>query len=142
MAKSTTKLGELQLVNYNQANLLKELGFDWETDVFYEIKGECINDSEEYHHHWINKNSVPINDIFHQGTEFCSAPLIAQALKWFRDEIGYYPSIICNEYGIYSYKIGSTDELSTKYSTYELMESALLDELIMRTKSYIPSSKL
>ena len=86
---------ELQLVSYEQAVRLKELGFDY----------KCI--------------------------EICfTTPTVALALKWMRDVKGMKGFVSYDVRSrLWFYSIAYTD-LAPSFETYELAESALLDELL------------
>jgi hypothetical protein len=116
---------KLQLVNFEQAKLLKEAGFDWATDYYYNIEDKSLEffdfDTEENHNEY--------DDCY-------SAPLIPIALKWFRDvkkirySIGIDYSILIN--GKFLRRDVPTMVLPQyeRFNTYEQSENALLDELL------------
>ena len=99
----------LALVSLAQAKKLKELGFDWEVLEYYE------------HDNLIHYNDEEINwNDSIRKYEVYSAPLVALALKWFRD-VKYIRHNAC-AFEIYKY--------TNEYSTYEEAESKLLDALL------------
>jgi hypothetical protein len=115
---------QLQLVTYEQAKRLKELEFDWATREFYCSKVLC--GSEDSVDAW-NKQKI---------VDFISAPTVALALKWIRDE----KDIICHvitqmkhfrlDYR-FLYRLNYAQIKSERdYIDYEAAESALLDELL------------
>ena len=116
---------QLQLVTLEQAKKLKELGFDWECIYLYDESGKrCSVITKENH------NDLPI---------FFSAPEIALALKWFRDERGMRYNIEFHndlefrneEHYEYNYWEDTYNNCKCKWcKTYEAAESALLDALI------------
>jgi hypothetical protein len=126
---------QLQLVTFEQAVRLKKSGFDWETEEYYYSDGTagasiCCNYNADKGHF--------------------SAPTVALAFKWFRDEKGkcfeirkaewdggikklgweYYTHKLCD----IPSRIYSSYE-SIFYYTYEAAESALLDELLRLVES-------
>jgi len=112
---------QLQLVTYEQAKRLKELGFDWEASFAYHSQSQRLFDKA---------------DIKYELTHFISAPTVALALKWFRDVKGVDNYVIPHYnptkqyYGGYEYDNGSKMETTEMYDTHEECESALLDELL------------
>jgi hypothetical protein len=113
---------QLQLVTYEQAKKLKELGFDWEcTHCYTFAKSEKKGVNNMY-----SKNF--------NSTENCvSVPTVALALKWLRDVKHDHSSIICDLNGQWTYYVQGTelDEDFKAFSDCELAESALLDELLI-----------
>ena len=67
----------LQLVSLAQAKKLKELGFDWGTYYYYNIKNKLRMGPTNYY----NDDEKP-------------APTISLALKWFRDVKGVRIALI------------------------------------------------
>lgn len=65
-------------VSFEQAKALKELGFDWECQAYFEDYVDELN----RHHRKFRFNAVA-NDMLHK--DFCSAPTLAQAAKWLRE---------------------------------------------------------
>jgi len=130
---------QLQLVNYEQAKKLKELGFDWRARPHY-IAGrlytrDFTNSGDSNHNLWDNA---------------FSAPTVALALKWFRDVKGlcgsvsydhtfdndssttwnHYVYIIHKkgqDYAYYAWDLISPKDLDKvcRFNTYEEAESAL-----------------
>ncbi len=117
---------QLPLVTYEQAQRLKKAGFDWPTWWYY---------SEFY---------TPGRNPTHLGYDYChnksdfgglSAPTVALALKWMRDEKGVIGNIFCryekrNEVYNNEVFVGDGWNESEDFNTYEAAESALLDKLI------------
>lgn len=116
---------QLQIVSFNQAERLEKLGFNWETNQFYNKKGE-LKDSV-----WLNHNHFMFRDNY-------SAPTVALALKWFRDVKGITGFCDNNYHGWFFeyYSIGcdyikyDSRDLFLYFDTYEYAELALLDELL------------
>ena len=73
---------QLPLVSFEQAQLLKKAGFDWEVSHCYDKEdgNEC------------GGNIVAMN-WNGRGSCYCSAPTVALALKWVRD-------IVCRNCGV------------------------------------------
>jgi hypothetical protein len=108
------KTNQLQLVNFEQAKRLKVAGFDFPVNSFYYGDLTYIPIAENH-----NNN---------KGDKY-SAPTVALALKWLRDEKG-----MCNVQVSYShvdtYIFFIGDKIKGHWDTYEAAESALLDELL------------
>ncbi len=105
---------QLQLVTFEQALRLSRLGFDWATDAFYHSDG--------------------VADIYvfqnHNAEGKISAPTVALALKWMRDneEAG---TCLANLSGEATFVCCINDiESMGCLETYEQAESVLLDELL------------
>jgi len=119
---------QLQIVNFEQAHKLRELGFDWNTEYLYLPSGKLVWFQE-------NSNHEPYPDNWNAGgDEFVSAPSVALALKWVRDMKDYVLEIHHNN-GYFGklYNVFGAKEiiLNTKIlNTYEAAESSLLDELL------------
>jgi hypothetical protein len=83
---------QLQLVTPEQAALLKELGFDWETERYYD--GECLDDdADKVPFNWNMVTTSPsvvskflYDDINQDVSKIASAPTVALALKYVREE--------------------------------------------------------
>jgi hypothetical protein len=134
---------ELQLVNYEQAKRLKELGFDWKCLCYY------IEDNDKYDFFdfiTIKKENTDCTYPFevlerdHNKKEGnFSAPTVALALKWMRNEKNIQCGVFYEESGypkpaIYycgRFQDNVIAEMHTvQLNTYEEAESALLDELL------------
>jgi hypothetical protein len=111
---------ELQLVTFEQAKKLKELGFDWKSTKAYNFNKRLFSTVEPYNH---NSESDEYPDY--------SAPSIALALKWIRDEKALDYRIQFNKGGSASYCRNITSlHRQWAYACYEAAESTLLDELL------------
>jgi hypothetical protein len=125
----------LQIVNFEQAKKLKKLGFDWDCCNLY-LKNNELEENDMFEN---------FNDEIYGGC--CSAPSIALALKWFREERELPNSIYLQADGYYAIEVFrnvKTDEwfeinrgykFKNRYysdilTTHEEAESALLDKLI------------
>jgi hypothetical protein len=120
----------LQLVTFEQAKKLKELGFDWEVETAYNIEGNCYFN---FHIDNLNNENNYYKSIY---TELYSAPSVALALKWLRDEkkvyghiIAFLPDLKIDIWRYYSYS--SQRGSAGNYATYEEAESDLLNRLLM-----------
>jgi hypothetical protein len=109
---------QLQLVTYEQAKKLKELGFDWSVDYHYNASVQRLFRN-------IQQDNYNDDDVFH------SAPTVALALKWIRGKKALNYRIQFNEGGSASYCRNITNlHRQWTYACYEAAESALLDELL------------
>jgi len=123
---------QLQLVSFEQAQRLKKAGFDWKTPGLYP-------DFDVLHFTVTEQNR---ND----EIDTISAPTVALVLKWFRnvkniplcvycgwsldaDEICYYFNYYHKGWKV-SYDKVCDSMVNPPFDTYELAESALLDELL------------
>ena len=134
---------ELQLVNSNQAQRLKKLGFDWNTYYCYHsietYRVFTYNDLGIFGVDKENKNNLPFIDFnnaidWYDNVKIYSAPTVAFALKWIREVrsiTAYVSSVVPKRW---KYYIWDNDEwkqyLGNYFDTYEDAESALLDELL------------
>ena len=118
------KTNQLQLVTYEQAKKLKELGFDWELNRYY----WDFEHSEPQLRYGMETNW---NDTI---AKKYSAPTIALALKWFRDVKKIENEVTIVKFSPKKYRgkfYTSDDDFNTKlFETHEQAESALLDELL------------
>ena len=119
-----------EFVSYEQAVVLKELGFDEECLKWYTAMGRFIE---------AGKSNQPDYLPF-----ACSAPLKQQVFGWFREKYEYIPHIyIYENLNLYDFDIygGLADkydeyELGNQlYNTYEEAENACIDKLIELAKS-------
>jgi len=106
---------QLQLVTYEQAKRLKELGFDYPTNASYSNDG-CIGG------HILNLSNSKL-----KYDCYC-APSIALALKWGRDVKGINGWVLKRAWEFF-YCV-EHNEQECEFSTYELAESALLDAIL------------
>ena len=124
---------QLPIVNFAQAVVLKELGFDLECNAWYYSFEDTskLENGELVESHLKNHNDCE-KDCY--GGVKVSAPTVALALKWLRDVKGITHSIGFTWNGIkgkndwcFVFR-GKMDE--NGYDTYESAESALLDAVI------------
>jgi hypothetical protein len=120
------KTKQLRLVTYDQAKRLKALGFDWMVGYHYNISQQ-------------KAFKVSPEDNYNDSQAFYSAPTVALALKWFRDEKGLFG---CAQFAIVNFRKGhyykyfsfSDKKIAAQseelFGKYEDAESALLDGLL------------
>ena len=102
----------LQLVTFLQAKRLKELGYIWHAfapSYWYDEDG-ALNAGNQ---HTLN---------------YYTAPTVALALKWMRDEKNIKNAVYIGKYGWYMQI--KNKERAQGFMTYEAAESELLDELL------------
>jgi hypothetical protein len=137
---NTMKTKQLQLVTFEQAKRLRELGYDWETDSLYFSDDKSSSDDYGlFNHNAIENDSEWTCKVY-------SAPTVGLALKWFRDTKGL---LGCVFFAIEHFRKGyywnyfSFDNKSVFGKTtdlagnYEVAESALLNELLTISKETI-----
>jgi len=130
---------QLQLVTFEQAKRLKQLGFNWEINGYY---SEYYDNSGKL----IDWNLQNYNRMVRYRDGYFSAPTVALALKWMRDvkginnAVNFFDVVTPKYEGCYQVpRITDVGErrlqprthysvLTSKY--YEAAESALLDELL------------
>lgn len=115
---------ELQLVSFEQAKALKELGFPNvdDTRYYYDIEGNCI----------------PYLDYAFHRMFHCQAYCLDIVAKWLREEkhidvlIGRYMDSKTYLYGIIAStkQYGEIEDNNIEYPTYEEALSAGIDEAI------------
>ena len=117
---------ELQLVTFEQAKKLDELGFNWEVSIFYDTSGN----QGRY-------DFIPANyNKYHEKRYTTSAPIVVLALKWFRDvkNITYSiaPTSQSKKGCTYAYDLILNFKTikSCSFKSYEQAESELLDKLL------------
>ena len=125
-------------VTYKQAVKLKELGFDWECNHYYNVDHVlCENNNEPF--------SIFTKDTYYENhnndndwSTICSAPTLAQAAKWLREKDICVTSNINIRGGKYKFNWSITlfkegrgiwDE-SVIYDTYEQALSVGIDKAL------------
>ena len=87
-------------VTYEQAKILKDLGFDWECTHYYWENSESLREYlakniDMYHNSWdfnyteyIDEYTIPSGKHFRENRfeDAYSAPTLAQAQKWLRED--------------------------------------------------------
>jgi len=118
---------QLQLVSFEQAKRLKELGFDWITEYKHARHSYAHSDRSGF--------SIMKWGVFDVPNEMnCALPSVALALKWIRDvrkienSVCFFDVITQGYEGCYN-STRNVVRLRRHY-TYEAAESALLDELL------------
>ena len=125
---------ELQLVTYEQAKRLKELGCYIDTTDYYDEGGQLEYDawyhlSDHFEKHYKNSTNV-------------SAPTVALALKWCRTKLRINIDANKSSNGTWCYK-GLVSKLNSKnnphytawFTNYEEAESAALDAALKLLES-------
>jgi hypothetical protein len=125
---------QLPLVTYEQAKRLHDLGFDGKTNYYF----RPYNSIPRYSTSCYNFNEC--NDDINVGSYQCSAPTVALALKWIRDEKDiknevrfYYRNADYQDYYYQGYLDNHNHkclDCTLHFDTYEAAESALLDKLL------------
>lgn len=103
-------------VSFNLAEYLKDKGFDYNTDWYYDFKGGIT---------W----GIPQGTSVLDECDYTARPTISQVLKWLRDEKKLYISIHAVTEGVYWWNINElcnhiSYDSDTEHSTYE---SAAID---------------
>ncbi len=115
-----------EFIPYEQALILKEMGFDENYIACYSSDGKLYSNEV-----WKYKDGI-------------KAPLYQQAFRWFREKYGYncfvVTSIIDGRYFYFRENINdrredSEPELTTKFDTYEEAELDCLRKLIEIVKN-------
>jgi len=127
---------QLQLCSFEQAKALKQLGFDWETELCYNFsfnKESAMLFTVGMASYEIGSGMVSKCNANKWGEFYSSAPTVALALKWMRDVKGIRNGV-CDTpniyYGDYCEPNRNSRPATLNFDTYEQAESALLDELI------------
>lgn len=135
-------------VTFEQAQRLKELGFDWGCTHGYDTKTGAFFASQEYP--ISGQTPMTIDDILYDyNTNYTppqyvciSAPTLAQAAKWLREHKGIFIGIwnnacgygwdICDTHGtgIAKFDDNGDDLDSGMFTTYELALSAGIDKAL------------
>jgi len=118
---------QLPLLTFLQAKRLKELGFDWKVDNYFQLSAD-----ETVSRYRCNE-ATDVNNRYRDGR--ISAPTIPLAIKWFRDvkkmytDGGFYvPEKKWRFY--YGQQSNILQEQRTdEYETYEEAERILLEKL-------------
>jgi len=123
---------ELQLVDFEQAQLLKKLGFDWKTADGWSYFNNSWN---------ITFAGPDTRTQKWEGPLDISRPTVALALKWLRDVMGVHvvirlePSIASTHYIFSTHRTISPTVVTRRsdfgrFATYELAESAFLTKVL------------
>jgi hypothetical protein len=143
MAKNLEK----EFVTYEQAVVLKELGFKEEcmANCMGYGKGEIENGTYKIEHtqifypnDWITSDDVAENLNLH-CFHMCKIPLKQQVFRWFRKKYGLYSIIHCPIRNRACFTITGFDIVRATYSdtlhiSYEEAENACIDRLIELVK--------
>ena len=116
---------ELQLVTFEQAKRLKELGYDWAEERYYVNREDRIFILQ----YDLNETNNPNSE-----ESFYSAPTVALALEYIREEKGIKCCVEFYGKDKYTYtiynKTGARIFTHQRFDVYKAAESALLDELL------------
>jgi hypothetical protein len=134
---------QLQLVTYEQAKALKELGFSWNTSFYYLFDHDEDGTDKYDFIDFIDIKSAGIYgfDLFetnHNAKDgHFSAPTVALALKWMRDVKGIDSGILpsCDNKYFTAVPMEGSFTTAKYFKYYEEAESAILDEIIKHLKS-------
>ena len=131
---------EKELVPFDQAMELKDLGFDVESSFIY----DCYEKFELWDVDYNFYETTTNENIKNEGFEnWCIAPLYQQAFRWFREK-GIRFDITTSLYDIglkYKVRIGSSDIVMNDYDTYDEAELVCLNELINIYKIMLSNKK-
>ena len=133
---------EREFVTYEQALVLKELGYNEKClGYYFFMNHERIGNYTELK---ITDDYVPL---IGYGSERCKAPLKQQVFRWFREKYNMLACVYSNASGfLYEYHdtIGGTHrfdsgftgdcEYSGAFTTYEKAENACIDKLVELAK--------
>ena len=119
---------EKEFIPYEQALVLKELGFDEPClGYYYTLNGKDWEFGE-------NESYNLLDEIYNIGPKFSLlAPIYRQAFKFFREKYNLYHKIDPNNIKDISYTIFDEDDEiyeDSCYWSYELAEEACLNKLI------------
>ena len=128
---------EREFANYEQSLALKELGFDEECFSFYGKDGSCA----EFAYYDLDRENSTMNSDYMDGEKDCTAPLIQQAFRFFREKYGLYAEILVDQTmePKLTYRINKYEKdfewsepfiAEFLYRTYEEAEQSCLDKLI------------
>lgn len=115
---------ELQLATFEQAKMLKEAGFDWPTDRYYQMQ------ADEYPARYRNDFDFNLNG--EKGGKI-SAPSIALALKWALEEKGVSAWVVQSYEGTFYVVIrwqGNATMGRNSYETYDAAERELMTAVL------------
>ena len=129
---------QLQLVNFEQAKRLKQLGFDWGTKDYYNNPIPSCTKKGLNYNKMLYLPHYRFGGMEYNNGDSISAPTVPLALKWFRDVkmIGCSVTQVIligkksKEYTFSYNKTYGCDYCTHDFDTYESAESALLDELL------------
>ncbi len=131
MIENISSQEKLQLVTFEQAKKLKDLGFDLDCNMFYSTNGEITE---------INKICVYDKQYAKEFFVY-PAPSVALALKWFRVEYSLmgcviYDHTVGEAYHHYTYTYTLGARYHKCFDSYEKAECQLLNKLIEIANSH------
>lgn len=128
-------------ITFEQAKILKELGFDWKCTHYYDDNGTLTPSFEEVsadggYEYTISINNLAGNFNLQNGEddEWCSAPTLAQAQKWLREvkksdilidkENNFYIGVFWNPFmetyqSIEKFSISRSDNFASENGMYD-----------------------
>lgn len=120
------KISQKDYVNYKQAKALKELGFDWVCDYYYDKDGKmkpiCLSIFSQINN-FISNNFLKKNK--ENKKDIAYAPSLYQAQKWIREK-NLFIYIMCNDnrsdsfyYMVCTKLENCLGDLNNKYDSYE-----------------------
>lgn len=114
-------------VTYEQAMLMKDLGFDWPCD-------------HHYTHTQTLQDNYPIENFNEDNVTYCSAPSLSVAQRWLREVKGIAINVIAHDGGFYQWEeiyLPDAPEYECffqsdikQYTTYETALSNALDAVL------------
>jgi len=146
------KLGEsLQLVSFEQALELKDVGFNWFCERYYHVDGGWLDDDgDKYAYNWNTTNNEDLSERLFDGDEVvnvCSAPPVDLVFRWFYQVHEIHPVVHmyfdtktgAEFFGAFQ-DINSTEKRTHHYTNknYKDKDEAAL-ELVSRIISYMQS---
>ena len=133
-------------VTYKQAVNLKELGFDWYVNHYYDEDGEVIENLIETTE---DSNYDDFNNGYEDEKNYCSAPTLVQAQKWLREKYNYIIELISLSKTIWTGKYTNCNLFQNGYkidiniySSYEEVLTKCIDTCIEEIKSFIERKEI
>lgn len=118
-------MNEKDLVTFEQAKRLKELGFDWKTDYVYTKEKYDIYDRDI--------ESIEKGELISRNSRFCivpyciNAPFLYQVQNWLREEKNihitidtYYPNWQKDDHSVLQYECSIVNDIYNKALRYEV----------------------
>lgn len=115
-----------QRVTKEQAIRLKEAGFDWEVNQYYNKDREPLKRLDE----------VNMNDTYYNRYGCVSAPTLSQCCKWLRDVKGWHVVAVASQHfdawrSIYAKKgVENNFRSAVDFETYDLAISDCIDAVL------------
>lgn len=109
---------EKECVSFEQAMILKELGFNESFGLGY-YNGDSLNLNDVHH---CNESLLNTSDSYEEQNDLCIAPTFQQAFRWIRETYGFHHITLLNQYYL------------DRMFTYEVAEKRALDVLLNQIK--------